>query len=908
MKPELLKIRDCFASLMKKKACKIFIKEGIATSAQKKRLLAMTDSSSFRTPVSARVKQSHLLLSALIILLSVILPGTAFSQDKLKVYYSGPQGSVSQAIVLAKNFELTLGTDADVFVINGKIEMPSAIHTRIKEGAGMVLIMGPDIKNEDLNILLGTPVSLKPLKKEESIDNFPGAAGSIITDIVWNSAPQVRERMEISGLKMSSLVYGYASKEIIIGKTSIGKSQVYVFTPYLTKTINKDGKEELLNKDFQEWPYFNYFIYNLTTSASGKTPQTFADYPASPVPHKNERFAIISFLLLVNITFFTLFIFVRRYSNRHPEALDNIVGNRENYDERERGTDWENIGFHRPLGGFLFALTIGLILFVPLIIYQNLILPTFLLPSAQGLGLWFRVLQFFEVTWFFFDMGTSMAFVKFLSEYRVSDPKKGIQFGQMFVWWQMLTGAVQVTIFVALSSFFLPKTTYAIYTWIIITHAIIQMPGIYQLMRYALPGFQRFDYAQIVDIGFAVVFPIIAQLIVVFPVYKWGLANPVIGPALGGALGMAFALYGTELLTFIIGYFLYHRLGYNMKILFLAHFDWEVIKKSLKFGVFDMMGSLVVSGAQALEILITQTKLINYTEIWGNWMLAKNFVFAYNVVLTLYGNLMPAISEAFSRGRKILSQYYAALAYKYGGMISGFLGAFLLAVSDRFILGATGPQFDRAALYSIPLMVWGMIQYPSWIGDNIQRGVNKPWLITALCTMEQTIRVTLVFVLMDRFQIIGLIIAYFVGLLTKDIVSYFINDKLCFKQRFFFWQSIGAPILSGAVMYAILRTLGTFIWKCDQITSMILFFLGAVPGLYVFSFLYALAGGWDAENLEELKHGAQLSNFMKPMAMLFYKCAELGAKISPLHNRFPITIRQEALAEAQSLMKEKVEL
>jgi len=853
-------------------------------------------------------KQFNLLISALIILSSAVIPDTVFAQEKLKAFYSGPHGSVLQALTLAKDFQITSDFNADVFVLNDSIPDPQNISTKVREGSGLILVMGPHITKNQLYSLFGLQVEIKPLKKEESIDNLPAATGSVVNDIVWNSAPQVRERTEVSGINQLTLVYGYASKETVLGKYALGKGNVYIFTPHLMMSNNKEGREELLNKDFQEWPYFNYFFYNLAMSAAGKSPQSFVDYPASPVPHKNEQLTIVTFLVLINITFFGLFIIVRRHSRKHPEALDLIVSNRENYEVREHGTDWENIGFHRPLGGFMFALTIGLILFVPLIIYQNLILPSFLLPSAQGLGLWFRVLQFFEVAWMFFDMGTSMAFVKFLSEYRIKDPKKGIQYGQMFVWWQMLTGALQVTIFVALSSFFLPKTTYAIFTWIIITHAIIQMPGIYQLMRYALTGFQRFDYAQIVDIGFAVVFPIIAQLIVVYPVYKWGLSNPLVGPALGGALGMAFALYVTEILTFIIGYILYHRLGYNMKILFLAHFDWEVIKKSLKFGVFDMMGSLVVSGAQAFEILITQTKLINYTEIWGNWMLAKNFVFAFQVIGTLYNNIMPAISEAFSKGKLLLSQYYSAQAYKYGGMISGFLGAFLLAVSDRFILGATGPQFERAALYSIPLMVWGMIQYPSWVGDNIQRGVNKPYLITALCTMEQVIRVSLVFILLDKFQVIGLIIAYFVGLLTKDIVSYFVNDRVCFKQRFYFWQSIGAPLLSGAVLYGVLRISGTYIWQSNQVTSIILFFVGAVPGMFLFSFLYAFFGGWDNETLEEFRHGAQLSNFMKPIAMLFYKCAELGARISPLHNRFPITIREQALIEAKSLMKERVEL
>ena len=97
---------------------------------------------------------------------------------------------------------------------------------------------------------------------------------------------------------------------------------------------------------------------------------------------------------------------------------------------REVGTDWEEIGFHRPLGGFLLALMLGLVLFVPLIIYQNLILPVYILPSAQALGIWGRVTQFFNVAWLFFDMGTSAAFIKFLSEYRVHDPRRASSTGR----------------------------------------------------------------------------------------------------------------------------------------------------------------------------------------------------------------------------------------------------------------------------------------------------------------------------------------------------------------------------------------------------------------------------------------------------------------------------------------------
>jgi len=41
----------------------------------------------------------------------------------------------------------------------------------------------------------------------------------------------------------------------------------------------------------------------------------------------------------------------------------------------------------------------GLLLFIPLIIYQNLVLPTFILPSAQAMGLWGHAVIEESFTW-----------------------------------------------------------------------------------------------------------------------------------------------------------------------------------------------------------------------------------------------------------------------------------------------------------------------------------------------------------------------------------------------------------------------------------------------------------------------------------------------------------------------------
>jgi O-antigen/teichoic acid export membrane protein len=836
-----------------------------------------------------------------LLLLSLLLssPHPASADNSLSVYYAGPSGALSTALSLDKNVHLVSDVStADAFVLNGTVPVGSAIQARVEHGAGLVLILGNDLSNSQLNTFLGMNASLIYKEDPLSVNTSTTTSDPIAKEIIWTSAPQVRQRYLLSGSGFAPLVSGYEDGSLVLGKMSFGSGRIYLFTAFL----NGD------NPQFQEWAYFNYLIYYLVESSAGRIPLSFAKYPASPVPHTSDQ--IILYLLLAGLLIISSLAYwvVRRYSLRHPEALDVVVSDREKFIVREARTDWEDIGFHRPLAGFFMAFFLGILVFIPLIVYQNLILPVYILPSAQALGIWGRVTQFFALIWNFFDMGTSTAFIKFLSQYRVHDPRRAVQYGQVFVWWQALSGAIQVAIMVSLAGSFLPSTVYAIYAWSIIIHTFIQIPGFYQVMRNALTGLQRYDYAQILDLALATIFPMIAQPILVTLMFAWGKAHPIFGSPMGGLFGMGLAAYAAELMTFLLGMWLYRRLGYNARLYFLAHFDWSVIKDSFRFGVFEMIGSVAWGIGQSVEIIISQTYLVNSAEVWGNWVLAQNFVYAFNVTQTLYNNLMPSISEAISHGRKLLSQYYSSMGYKWGGLINALLGALLLAVADRFILGASGPEFIRAAQYSTPLLIWGIIQYPSWVGDNVQLGANKPWMKGALVGMEQFIRITLAFILIARLQIIALIIAYFVALMTKNIIAYWANHKLCFPQRFYFWQSLAAPLLAGLAHYAVVRWIGGLIWRNDQMTSILILTIAILPSYPVFAFFYGLFGGWDDATLQEVRRAAELSTFMKPFAWLFWKSTSLGARISPLHNRFPITNRQAALDEADSLTQERVNL
>lgn len=762
-----------------------------------------------------------------------------------------------------------------------------------------MLLLAPDNTAAEVSTLLGAPVTLAEQTDALSLTTAKGSTDLTATGIVWNSAPQVRDRMTLTGAALTPIVIGFEDQSLILGSGQVGAGQMFLFTAYL---------QDASNQQFQDWAYYNYLIYHLTERAAGKTPQTFGDYPASPVPHPRERNIIFILLAGLITASASIFFFVRRYSLAHPEALDRLVIHAKEFNTRQAKTDWEELGFHRPLSGFLLAFVSQLVLMIPLITYQAIILLVYVLPSAQALGIWGRVTQVFTVLWVLFDVGTSTAFVKFFSQYRVHEPQKAIKYVQFYVWWQALTGAFQVAWITAVASGVLPHSSLALYAWVVILHTVIQIPGFLSVFRNAMSAWQRFDYAQTLDIAVTMFFPLFTQSVLVVLMVIWGRNHPTFGPASGGLLGLPLAAYLNELFAFLLGLRLYKRLGYNARVLFMAHFDLETMCTALGFGVYEMLGSLAYGAGQAAEIIITTVYLVNYNEIWGNWQLALSLAISYGVLLALTSNLLPSVSEAFSNARKTLSQYYASMSYKWGGLITGFYCSALLAVADRFILGASGIQFQRAALYVIPLVIYYAMGFPCWTNDVVTLAANRPYIKTLMTLGEQIVRIALVLLMIGKLQIYALVAAYMVALMLKNIIGFIVNHRVNFRQRLFVWQTFIAPLLAGVVHYFIIRYLTGLIWKNNAGTSMLIFIIGVVLSFPLYSFFYGLFGGWDNNTLEDFHRAVKISNFAKPITWLFWKTSALGARISPLHGKFPVKTYEEAMQEANSLTQERVKL
>src|SRR4030042_4318952 len=134
-----------------------------------------------------------ILLILLLISLILLSPKPASADDSLNVYYAGPTGALSTALTLDKNVHLVSDVStADVIVLNGSVPEQAGIRTRLEQGAGLVLILGPDVSAAQLNTLLGGNVSLTYQEQPLSLNISSATSDPILREIIWTSSPQVR--------------------------------------------------------------------------------------------------------------------------------------------------------------------------------------------------------------------------------------------------------------------------------------------------------------------------------------------------------------------------------------------------------------------------------------------------------------------------------------------------------------------------------------------------------------------------------------------------------------------------------------------------------------------------------------------------------------------------------------------
>jgi len=140
----------------------------------------------------------------------------------------------------------------------------------------------------------------------------------------------------------------------------------------------------------------------------------------------------------------------------------------------------------------------ALIMFIPLMVYQVIVVPRVLVPSVQTYGTWTWVVSWFRSS----DavrLRTSIALIKFLSEMRVDQPQEGMKYVQLFVWWQAITGTIQVG--------WLPSSPPTCcrrrhWLYVLLFHRAhpVPVPGFLRVYQYAMRGLQRSDMDQALNV------------------------------------------------------------------------------------------------------------------------------------------------------------------------------------------------------------------------------------------------------------------------------------------------------------------------------------------------------------------------------------------------------------------------
>ncbi|UCE12426.1 MAG: hypothetical protein JSV04_09535, partial [Candidatus Heimdallarchaeota archaeon] len=439
----------------------------------------------------------------------------------------------------------------------------------------------------------------------------------ITSNIEWNSVTEVFNASTFSLSPKTSVIIEDSDQNPLIFESEPG-GNIIVITIW---------PEEVHNAEFLQWPYTNYLLRLCEMKIAGVESTEmplFADWEYSPVPHLLETSLLgIGVFLTVVITLGG-FTYSRRFSQNNPISEEDLEAMSRQVQEKA-DPDWEEVGMHRQISGFLVQLFVGMLIILPNAIMTSLVFPLLILPSPQAVGFYDFTLRFFEALWLIFDLGTATVLVKFFAEHRVERPQQAVKYIQVFIWYQMVSGVIQLFFIAFVGSFIFPRTFLAHMSYVFVTHAFFQYPAFFIVFILIFRAMNRLDFFQVLNILLYGVFNITLQYMVIV-IFRMTLGqNIVFGDSLAGAIGYSVGNYVIRFAAFLTGLWMFKRLGFSVKNLFRVDFSWSEVKESFSFGGKWVFGNMWVPLGWFLQVFLLAAFLPNYTEQQGFFSLAWGF-------------------------------------------------------------------------------------------------------------------------------------------------------------------------------------------------------------------------------------------------------------------------------------------
>ena len=611
---------------------------------------------------------------------------------------------------------------------------------------------------------------------------------------------------------------------------------------------------------------------------------------------------------------------IDRLEKTSKDGMDEVI---------KTGGQWEDIGFHRPLGNYFYGLFISIFMSIIGIVLMNLMM-SLLYPYPEINGYSGLAGSIYAIVFTVFDTGTGFGIQRFIAEWRIKNPQRMLGYIQFYVWYQMLTGLPQITWLSIAIMWGIKYSNLSYLSWFLLIIIQKQWPSMLGIFREIINGLQLYNKSQILGFVSGTIFQYSINITLILGGRWIGMNDPALGEIMGMAIGAMIAGYINDLCSFAVSAYYFNKamntFGYTWKDCFrLDRIDRTIVKQCLVFG-FQVSIVPLVSTA---------------TSTWVLFMMIANIPSfpTYRALLSWVGgiigfidqgnfSLVPSIAEAYMNDKKELTRFYIANSLRWNGFLMMMflmvlLGAYSIVI--EVVLGLSGLRYYvMSFIFFIPALIHRLIlpfiSYP----DSILVGILKINFYTFSRLFEEVIYVTenyvWMYVLKLQNSIWGIVyilaMERFLCRCIKMVMMWVYIHKKCFKVKFYLYQMLICPAIAGSpiLLFGIL-------WKPFVFDPMVTFFSNFGLGEYnvippaaitiliaivflplcVFMPLTGLLGGWDTYGLMTLRKAVNLAGPSKPFANLLYKSVLFGAKHSKLHNRFRIPWEQ-SMQEIKDLM------
>ncbi len=586
---------------------------------------------------------------------------------------------------------------------------------------------------------------------------------------------------------------------------------------------------------------------------------------------------------------------------------------------------WEEIGFQRPLGSFWYSLVISLLTMAISLFFISIIYK-FLYPYPEMQGYNSLAAGVFAIIYQIFDMGTAFGIERFIGEYRIKNPKKMLEYVRFFIWYQMFTGIIQVTILsVWIIQYFRFSLQFSYITWIFLIICQKQWPGMLGTFGAVLRGLQKFNKVNILNFVSGSVFQNITNIVFILLGRYFGQQNPAIGDLMGGAIGFAIGAYVDDFFSMALGAHYLNKelkiLGFSLRDAIVPNVSWPVAKQCLIFGFQASLVPLLNTVSETIILLLFLKYLPQYTT----WIVLKGLAGSLTGIVNV-GNfeVTSSIAESYGNNKMALAKFYVSYALKWNTFLKClllmiFVGIYPVLVT---VIGSLeGLENYQAAVIFIPFLLIEQLFFAFIeISDPILMGTLHIPFYTAVRLMEEIIRIIILYFLLVELNLgmlgpLGVCLTLgwdrFYARLIKMVAALIYINRRVFKVEIYWASTIFLPLLAALPVLGFTLFLSIYVAPMlypiigiVPTAAVFLVFVTILPALLFFLPLAGFFGAFDDFQLETFRKSVELAGPSKFLIKGFYKAVLWGHNKSPIKNKFRIPW-QQPLKEIEDLLIEK---